>query len=241
MNKIFKVIWNKTTQRLEVVSELAKVRGKAKSSVNTNGSIETTEVSTFRLKALTLSIFSAFGLLSSASFAADTSNATNPNDLIFGTSQNGIDNVWGTGNHVIGQEMRSAANREKLVITGVNNQIGEVHTTPGSTWIYGNRADDSNTFVAPEAVNIYGRNNLVNAGNRVNVFGNNNQVKNTAVANMGPLVNLNAFGNNITATNPRSGTFVGNNINVNSASLGLGNDITVNSGGMAVGSNLSVT
>lgn len=32
MNKIFKVIWNKTTQRLEVVSELA--RGAVKSSSN---------------------------------------------------------------------------------------------------------------------------------------------------------------------------------------------------------------
>ena len=32
MNKIFKVIWNKTTQRLEVVSELAK--GAVKSSSN---------------------------------------------------------------------------------------------------------------------------------------------------------------------------------------------------------------
>ncbi|WP_105888825.1 ESPR domain-containing protein [Haemophilus influenzae] len=29
MNKIFKVIWNKTTQRLEVVSELARSQGKA--------------------------------------------------------------------------------------------------------------------------------------------------------------------------------------------------------------------
>ncbi|WP_138571623.1 ESPR domain-containing protein, partial [Haemophilus influenzae] len=29
MNKVFKVIWNKATQRLEVVSELARSQGKA--------------------------------------------------------------------------------------------------------------------------------------------------------------------------------------------------------------------
>ena len=37
MNKIFKVIWNKTTQRLEVVSELAK--GAVKSSSNSVGNL----------------------------------------------------------------------------------------------------------------------------------------------------------------------------------------------------------
>ena len=37
MNRIFKVIWNKTTQRMEVVSELAKGMAKSSSSsvVNT--------------------------------------------------------------------------------------------------------------------------------------------------------------------------------------------------------------
>lgn len=34
MNKIFKVIWNKTTQRLEVVSELARSQGKAASTTD---------------------------------------------------------------------------------------------------------------------------------------------------------------------------------------------------------------
>lgn len=34
MNKIFKIIWNKTTQRLEVVSELAKSQGKATASTD---------------------------------------------------------------------------------------------------------------------------------------------------------------------------------------------------------------
>ena len=34
MNKIFKIIWNKTTQRLEVVSELAKSQGKATASAD---------------------------------------------------------------------------------------------------------------------------------------------------------------------------------------------------------------
>ena len=39
MNKIFKIIWNKTTQRLEVVSELAKSQGKAKASTDKRESL----------------------------------------------------------------------------------------------------------------------------------------------------------------------------------------------------------
>lgn len=34
MNRVFKIIWNKTTQRQEVVSELAKSSAKASSASN---------------------------------------------------------------------------------------------------------------------------------------------------------------------------------------------------------------
>ncbi|WP_240017553.1 ESPR domain-containing protein [Mannheimia haemolytica] len=39
MNKIFKVIFNRTTQKMEVVSELAKSQGKAASSTDDRSSI----------------------------------------------------------------------------------------------------------------------------------------------------------------------------------------------------------
>ncbi|MEN2899401.1 hypothetical protein NJNGDCLN_01035 [Mannheimia haemolytica] len=40
MNKIFKVIFNQTTQKMEVVSELARSQGKAASSTDKRGTIK---------------------------------------------------------------------------------------------------------------------------------------------------------------------------------------------------------
>ncbi len=40
MNKIFKVIFNQTTQKMEVVSELAQSQGKAASSTDKRGTIK---------------------------------------------------------------------------------------------------------------------------------------------------------------------------------------------------------
>lgn len=39
MNKIFKVIFNRTTQKLEVVSELARSKGKAASATDERGEV----------------------------------------------------------------------------------------------------------------------------------------------------------------------------------------------------------
>ncbi|WP_432716921.1 ESPR-type extended signal peptide-containing protein [Haemophilus haemolyticus] len=68
MNKIFKIIWNKTTQRLEVVSELAKSQGKAKATTDKRADVVGTSKLThaFSLTALALSVLT----LSNEAFAA---------------------------------------------------------------------------------------------------------------------------------------------------------------------------
>lgn len=69
MNKIFKVIWNKTTQRLEVVSELARSQGKAAATtdnrVSAGGVTSTHGKPSFTLTLLALSML----MLSSKAFA----------------------------------------------------------------------------------------------------------------------------------------------------------------------------
>ncbi|HGO5854345.1 TPA: YadA-like family protein [Mannheimia haemolytica] len=73
MNKIFKVIWSKTTNELVVVSELASSRGKAKSSVSNESSSEATAASffsnVFKLSAITALLFSTIPSVAEAAVA----------------------------------------------------------------------------------------------------------------------------------------------------------------------------
>lgn len=71
MNKIFKIIWNKTTQRLEVVSELAKSQGKATTNADNRASLNDTNAKGFKLTQglKPLSLLVAFAL-SMPSYAA---------------------------------------------------------------------------------------------------------------------------------------------------------------------------
>lgn len=72
MNKIFKIIWNKTTQRLEVVSELAKSQGKATASADNRVKVSSTVG--FKKSALLTAISLALGLIAAPSFAASFSD-----------------------------------------------------------------------------------------------------------------------------------------------------------------------
>ena len=60
MNKIFKVIWNRTTQSLVVVSELAK--GQVKSSSDASAPTVASRVSkVFKLSAVALATLGGYG------------------------------------------------------------------------------------------------------------------------------------------------------------------------------------
>ena len=91
MNKIFKVIWNRTTQRLEVVSELAK--GTVKSSSNSVVNL-VTDVSKPVLKLSLLSICLGYPTWVMA--------ATNTDDGLFRLQGNELHADLGRGKYIVG-------------------------------------------------------------------------------------------------------------------------------------------
>ena len=241
MNKIFKIIWNKTTQRLEVVSELAKSQGKATASTDKRESLNDSSVKRFKLTQglKPLSLLVAFAL-AMPSHAAQTK---------FPNSQNGSLNIWGSDNRREGTVGENIAN--VAVIAGANNILGHefVENNQVKHFEYdnnenvafeGNKLKNKGTLKVPEGINIVGRDNRVNVGNKVNVFGINNQVINNGIGNSGRDLAINSVGNNITVMNPKRSSYFGNDIYANSAYLGIGNNLHILAGGQAVGTDIRV-
>lgn len=242
MNKIFKIIWNKTTQRLEVVSELAKSQGKATVSTDKRESLNDSSVKRFKLTQglKPLSLLLAFAL-AMPSYAAQTP---------FPNSQNRSLNIWGSDNRREGTVGENIAN--VAVIAGANNILGHefVENNTVKHFEYDNNEDlvfegnkliNKGTLKVPAGINIVGRDNRVNVGNKVNVFGINNQVINNGIGNSGRDLAINSVGNNIKITNPRRSSYFGNDITGNSAYLGLGNNLTISASGQAVGTDINVS
>ena len=229
MNKIFKIIWNNTTQRLEVVSELAKSQGKATASTDKRESLNDSNVKRFKLTQglKPLSLLVAFAL-AMPSYAVKTA---------FPNSQNGSLNIWGSGNKREGTV--SAQMAEAAVITGAGNTLGD-EDNKGVYFEYDNRITENGGQQNPNGINIFGRDNKVNVGNKVNVVGINNTVRNTAVGNSELNLAINAMGNNIDVVNPRRSSYFGNDIYGNSAYLGIGNNLHIAAGGQAVGTDINV-
>ena len=229
MNKIFKIIWNKTTQRLEVVSELAKSQGKATASADKRESLNDSSVKRFKLTQglKPLSLLVAFAIAMPSYAATTYFNPSQPHGL----------NVWGKGNKRQGTVSGETA--QIAVITGAGNTLGD-ESDSGTYFTYDNR-DDSGTQKTPNGINIFGRDNKVNVGNKVNVIGINNTVLNNAVGNSGTNLAINAMGNNIAVMNPRRSSYFGNDIYANSAYLGIGNNLTIAAGGQAVGTDIRLS
>ena len=230
MNKIFKIIWNKTTQRLEVVSELAKSQGKAKASTDKRESLNDSSLKGFKLTQglKPLSLLVAFAIAMPSYAAVTEYNKNQPNSL----------HIWGKRN--VSQGSVGDATVQAAVITGTGNALGD--EGPGGVYFaYDNRTDESGVQKTPNGINIFGRDNKVNVGNKVNVIGINNTVLNNAIGNSGVNLAINAMGNNIAVMNPRRSSYFGNDINANSAYLGLGNNLTIAAGGQAVGTDISLS
>ena len=229
MNKIFKIIWNKTTQRLEVVSELAKSQGKAKASTDKRESLNDSSLKGFKLTQglKPLSLLVAFAIAMPSYAAVTEYNRNQPNSL----------HIWGKKN--VSQGNVNDAIVEAAVIAGTGNALGDER--PGGVYFaYDNRLDESDVQKTPNGINIFGRDNKVNVGNKVNVVGINNTILNNRIGNSGRNLAINAMGNNIAVMNPRRGSYFGNDINANSAYLGIGNNLTVAAGGQAVGTDITV-
>ncbi len=126
MNKVFKIIWNKTTQSFVVTSELAKGAVKASSNSEQRVSSETRLSSIFKLSAFALS-------LSAVMMPAQAVNLSEP--LIKITAQDGLVNMFtgeadggGTFNIAIGNNA-TVANKNPF---GRNIAIGQGAYISGS-------------------------------------------------------------------------------------------------------------
>ena len=229
MNKIFKIIWNKTTQRLEVVSELAKSQGKAKASTDKRESLNDSSLKGFKLTQglKPLSLLVAFAIAMPSYATVTEYNKNQPNSL----------HIWGKQN--VSQGGVSDALVQAAVITGTGNALGDER--PGGVFFAYDNRNDSGNQVTPNAINIFGRDNKVNVGNKVNIIGTNNNVLNNAIGNSGTNLAINAMGNNIAVMNPRRSSYFGNDIYANSAYLGIGNNLTVAAGGQAVGTDIRLS
>ena len=229
MNKIFKIIWNKTTQRLEVVSELAKSQGKATASADKRESLNDSSLKGFKLTQglKPLSLLVAFAIAMPSYATVTEYNKNQPNSL----------HIWGKKN--VSQGGVSDALVQAAVIAGTGNELGDER--PGGVFFPYDNRNDSGTQVTPNAINIFGRDNKVNVGNKVNIIGTNNTVLNNAIGNSGTNLAINAMGNNIAIMNPRRSSYFGNDIYANSAYLGIGNNLTVAAGGQAVGTDIRLS
>jgi trimeric autotransporter adhesin len=230
MNKIFRIIWNKTTQRLEVVSELAKSQGKAKASTDKRESLNDSSLKGFKLTQglKPLSLLVAFAIAMPSYATITEHNRNQPNSL----------HIWGKRN--VTQGNVSEATTQAAVIAGTGNALGDEREN-GVFFAYDNRTDESGVQKTPNGINIFGRDNKVNVGNKVNVVGINNTILNNAIGNSGINLAINAMGNNIAVMNPRRSSYFGNDINANSAYLGIGNNLTIAAGGQAVGTDISLS
>lgn len=81
MNKVFKIIWNKTTQSFVVTSELAKGAVKASSNSEQRVTSETRLSSLFKLSAFALSLSAVMMPAQAKVIVGDGSNAPTPTNV----------------------------------------------------------------------------------------------------------------------------------------------------------------
>lgn len=111
MNKVFKIIWNKTTQSFVVTSELAKGAVKASSNSEQRVASETRLSSLFKLSAFALSLSASTLAMGSTVAIGDGVNAARYLDSV----------MIGERTGVLGTNTTSSANN---VLIGKNAQIG---------------------------------------------------------------------------------------------------------------------
>ena len=141
MNKVFKIIWNKTTQSFVVTSELAKGAVKASSNSEQRVSSETRLSSLFKLSAFALSLSAVMMPVQAKVIVGDGSNApTNVNDtsIAIGNAATSA-SARGTtaiGNDVNGRYVYSVligdgtgkhgtTNGDRNILIGRQSQVGD--------------------------------------------------------------------------------------------------------------------
>ena len=232
MNKIFKIIWNKTTQRLEVVSELAKSQGKATASADNRIEISssTKRRPSFVLTTLALSIL----MLSSEAFAVKDYGNVN---------SWGSEMIWGVGNKATGSVEK---NNTLPIIVGAANNAGTSGATEDGAAV--NIFGRNNKANAGKIVTVVGTGNEVTsnaakenkaklfvAGNNVSVVNPSTEgvyIGNNVVSNASPI----AIGNNVYSE--IGGSAIGHNIGVRSRTAESDGGFLPSDTGFAIGSKI---
>lgn len=116
MNKVFKIIWNKTTQSFVVTSELAKGAVKASSNSEQRVTSETRLSSLFKLSAFALSLSASTLAMGSTVAIGDGVNARYLNSVMIGerTGVFGTNTGSSTNNVLIGKNAQIGSGNQKI-------------------------------------------------------------------------------------------------------------------------------
>ena len=265
MNKVFKIIWNKTTQSFVVTSELAKGAVKASSNSEQRVTSETRLSSLFKLSAFALSLSAVMmpaqaqvhdGDVVPNNVAATAIGIGDANTKALGENSTAIGNsanVTSTGQNSKAIGNNITVTKSHVTATGNNVTVsGENSSAAGNNVT----VSGANSSAAGNNVTVSGANSSA-AGNNVTVLsanssatGNNITLENHAYNNLLAMgnnikvahANSNAIGNNINVSHMNASA-IGNNISVsNLKSAAIGNDINVSSlTSLAIGNNVTVS
>ena len=263
MNKVFKIIWNKTTQSFVVTSELAKGAVKASSNSEQRVASETRLSSLFKLSAFALSLSAVMmpaqaqvhvgdvdpvNVVATAIGIGDANTkASGENSTAIGNSANVTSagqNSKAIGNNVTVTKSHVTATGNNVTVSGANSSAAGNNVT----------VSGENSSGAGNNVTVSGANSSA-AGNNVTVLsanssatGNNITLENHAYNNLLAMgnnikvvhANSNAIGNNINVSHMNASA-IGNNISVsNLKSVAIGNDITASgSSSTVLGNNIT--
>ena len=207
MNKVFKIIWNKTTQSFVVTSELAKGAVKASSNSEQRVTSETRLSSLFKLSAFALSLSAVMMPAQAKVVEGDVL------DVNVHSSSIGIGDA---NTKALGANSTAIGNSANVTSSGQNSKaIGNNVTVLSAN----SSATGNNITLENHAYN-----NLLAMGNNIKVVhANSNAIGNNInVSHM----NASAIGNNISVSNLKSAA-IGNDITASgSNSIVLGNNIT---------------
>ena len=237
MNKVFKIIWNKTTQSFVVTSELAKGAVKASSNSEQRVTSETRLSSLFKLSAFALSL-SAVMMQAQAQVHVGDVDPDNVAATAIG--------IGDANTKALGENSTAIGNSANVTSAGQNSKaIGNnVTVTKSHVTATGNNVTVSgaNSSAAGNNVTVSGENSS-GAGNNVTVSGANSSAAGNNVTVLS--ANSSATGNNITLENHAYNNLLamGNNIKVAHAnSNAIGNNINVSHmNASAIGNNISVS
>ena len=264
MNKVFKIIWNKTTRSFVVTSELAKGAVKASSNSEQRVTSETRLSSLFKLSAFALSLSAVMMQAQAQVHVGDVdpdkvvataigigdanTKALGENSTAIGNSANVTSagqNSKAIGNNVTVSEANSSATGNNVTVSGANSSASGNNITVSGA----NSSASGNNVTVSEANSSASGNNLnvskansTARGNNVTVSGENSSAAGNNVTVSG--VNSSAAGNNVTVSGANSSAR-GNNVTVLSAnSSATGNNITLENHAynnlLAMGNNIKV-